>query len=44
MAIDRKIFFDHVRASGVAGKPLKQRTVDSLNTILDAWLHALGRR
>jgi putative chitinase len=37
MAIDRKVFFDHVRSSGVAGRPLKQKTVDSLNAVLDAW-------
>jgi putative chitinase len=35
--IDKKAFFAHVRASGVAGKPLKQRTVESLEAIIDAW-------
>lgn len=35
--IDRRAFFSAVRASGVAGKPLKQKTVESLEAILDEW-------
>jgi putative chitinase len=37
MIIDRAAFFAAVRASGVAGTPLKQASVDSLEAILDAW-------
>jgi putative chitinase len=37
MAINRKVFFDAVRSSGVAGKALTQYTVDSLNAILDGF-------
>jgi putative chitinase len=37
MAIDRARFFDHVRTSGVAGRPLKPTSVESLEAILDAW-------
>lgn len=37
MTIDRKAFFAHVRKSGVAGTPLKQKSVESLEAILDAW-------
>jgi hypothetical protein len=37
MAINRKVFFDAVRSSGVAGKALTQYTVDSLGAILDGF-------
>ena len=36
MSIDRKIFFDHVRASLFAGKLLQER-VDGLTHLLDEW-------
>jgi glycosyl hydrolase family 19 (putative chitinase) len=35
--IDRKAFFAHVRSAGVAGKPLKEKSVISLNAILDSF-------
>lgn len=35
MPIDRAIFFAEVRRSGVAGTPLKQKSVESLEAILD---------
>ena len=37
MTIDRAAFFAAVRTSGVAGTPLKQRSVESLEAILDSW-------
>jgi putative chitinase len=37
--IDRAVFFDGVRRTHVAGRPLKQKSVDSLNAILDEWQH-----
>ncbi len=37
MATDRKKFFALIRSSGVAGKPLKPKTVESIEAILDAW-------